>query len=148
MQSVLTIQPPAVASYINKPITDHFLTSCNLFILLFVASSNSPGFGHATRVVQIASEILSLSRSHTTYIISNAPRFIFQSAIDLGAQYRHALIDAGVQQPLPYTVDRERTIKDLTEFLEKREEMLEIEVNWLKEVKADIVLSDAPFLPW
>lgn len=105
------------------------------------------GFGHATRVVQIASEILSLSRSHTTYIISNAPRFIFQSAIDLGAQYRHALIDAGVQQPLPYTVDRERTIKDLTEFLEKREEMLEIEVNWLKEVKADIVLSDAPFLP-
>ncbi|CAH1757618.1 8393_t:CDS:2 [Entrophospora sp. SA101] len=105
------------------------------------------GFGHATRVVQVASEILSLSRKHTLYIVSNAPRFIFQGAIDKGACYRHALIDAGVQQPRAYTVDRHRTIDDLEIFLENRPEMIKREVDWLKEVKADIVLSDAPFLP-
>ncbi|CAG8491457.1 3373_t:CDS:2 [Diversispora eburnea] len=105
------------------------------------------GFGHATRVVQVASEILSLSRKHTLYIISNAPRFIFQGAINLGAKYRHALIDAGVQQPRAYTVDRHKTIDDLKTFLENRPEMIDRETAWLKEVKADIVLSDAPFLP-
>ncbi|CAH1763316.1 691_t:CDS:2, partial [Entrophospora sp. SA101] len=104
-------------------------------------------FGHATRVVQIASDILSLSRKHTVYIISNAPRFIFQGAIDKGACYRHALIDSGVQQPRAYTVDRQRTIDDLITFIKNRPEMIEKEANWLKEVKADIVLSDAPFLP-
>ncbi|CAG8611952.1 13063_t:CDS:2 [Funneliformis caledonium] len=105
------------------------------------------GFGHATRVVQVASEILSLQRNHTLYIISNAPKFIFQGAIDLGARYRNAPIDAGVKQPRAYTVDRQETINDLIKFLDNKPVMLEREIQWLKEFKADIVLSDAPFLP-
>ncbi|KAF0497662.1 galactokinase like protein [Gigaspora margarita] len=105
------------------------------------------GFGHATRVVQVASEILALPRLHTLYIVSNAPEFIFQGAISLGARYRHALIDAGVQQPRAYTVDRYQTIDDLELFLKNRPDMIVREVEWLKKIKADIVLSDAPFLP-
>ncbi|KAG9307290.1 hypothetical protein G9A89_017118 [Geosiphon pyriformis] len=105
------------------------------------------GFGHATRVVQIATKLLALPRHHKLYIISNAPKFIFNSAISVGAIYRHALIDAGVNQPLAYTVDRCQTIKNLQTFLSKRQDLLDQEVNWLREVKADIVLSDAPFLP-
>ncbi|RIA82534.1 hypothetical protein C1645_788192 [Glomus cerebriforme] len=105
------------------------------------------GFGHATRVVQVASEISKLQRNHKLYIISNAPKFIFQGAIDLGAKYRNAPIDAGVKQPRAYTVDRQETINDLIKFLDNKPIMLEKEVKWLKDVKADIVLSDAPFLP-
>ena len=33
-------------------------------------------------------------------------------------------------------------------FLSKREEKLEKEVEWLRRIKADAVLVDAPFLPW
>ncbi|GBB95817.1 hypothetical protein RclHR1_02620008 [Rhizophagus clarus] len=105
------------------------------------------GFGHATRVVQVASEILKLQRKHKLYIISNAPEFIFQGAIDLGAKYRNAPIDAGVKQPRAYTVDRQETIDDLIKFLDNKPIMLKKEIQWLKDVKADIVLSDAPFLP-
>lgn len=106
------------------------------------------GFGHATRVVQVASEILKLQRKHKLYIISNAPKFIFQGAIDLGAKYRNAPIDAGVKQPRAYTVDRRETIDDLIKFLDNKPIILNKEIQWLKDVKADIVLSDAPFLPW
>ncbi|CAG8530628.1 5839_t:CDS:2 [Ambispora leptoticha] len=115
--------------------------------LVFCYYVSGHGFGHATRVVQVASEILALPRRHKLYIVSNAPQFIFEGAISRGAKYRHALIDAGVKQPLAYTVDRDQTIDGLQAFMLRRREMVNRESSWLREVKADIVLSDAPFLP-
>jgi hypothetical protein len=82
------------------------------------------------------------------YICTNAPEHVFRTAIDSGASYRHAEIDAGIVQPKAYDVARRKTIDGLKRFLEKREEKLDKEVEWLKEIKADAVLVDAPFLPW
>ncbi|KAG0022856.1 hypothetical protein BGZ82_010891 [Podila clonocystis] len=144
------------------------------------------GFGHATRVNQIITELLkpsnftnaalapistiltdpSLTSSetsstfkdilasnkkdtsqHTIYIVSDAPRFIFQDVIALGAIYRNAKVDAGVVQPLAYSVDRHQTISGVKTFLARRDEMIKAEVAWLAQVNADCVLADAPFLP-
>ncbi|KAF8945295.1 hypothetical protein BGZ47_002927 [Haplosporangium gracile] len=148
------------------------------------------GFGHATRVNQIITELLkstttssssssssssstaiaaslapptaittkntegsstnntptSTSR-HTIYIVSDAPEFIFQDVTALGAKYRNAKVDAGVVQPLAYSVDRQKTIEGVKSFLARREEILQTEVSWLAQVGADCVLADAPFLP-
>lgn len=93
-------------------------------------------------------DILKLPAQHKVYVISTASDFIFQGVIKLGAIYRHADIDAGVVQPLPYTVDRDQTIKNLRSFLERRSTTLDNEVDWLKSVNADCVVCDAPFLPW
>lgn len=82
------------------------------------------------------------------YVISTASDFIFQGVIRLGAVYRYADIDAGVIQPLPYTVDRQQTIDKLVSFLDRRPQTLSDEINWLKQVQADCVVCDAPFLPW
>ncbi|KAF8932491.1 hypothetical protein BGZ52_010054 [Haplosporangium bisporale] len=141
------------------------------------------GFGHATRVNQIITELLkpsndatmapvstiltdpslTLSTSsivndilastkkdtsrHTIYIVSDAPQFIFQDVIALGAIYRNAKVDAGVVQPLAYSVDRHQTISGVKAFLARRDEMIKAEVAWLAQVNADCVLADAPFLP-
>ncbi|KAF9962764.1 hypothetical protein BGZ70_007904, partial [Mortierella alpina] len=115
------------------------------------------GFGHATRVNQIITELLKSTRIdpatqqaislHTIYIVSDAPQFIFQDVIALGAIYRNAKVDAGVVQPLAYSVDREKTIEGVKNFLARREEMIQLEVTWLAQVGADCVLADAPFLP-
>ncbi|KAF9947687.1 hypothetical protein BGZ72_010361 [Mortierella alpina] len=115
------------------------------------------GFGHATRVNQIITELLKSTRIdpatqhaislHTIYIVSDAPQFIFQDVIALGAIYRNAKVDAGVVQPLAYSVDREKTIEGVKTFLARREEMIQLEVTWLAQVEADCVLADAPFLP-
>ncbi|KAF9105749.1 hypothetical protein BGX27_009474 [Mortierella sp. AM989] len=84
---------------------------------------------------------------HTIYIVSDAPQFIFQDVIALGAIYRNAKVDAGVVQPLAYSVDRQKTIEGVKSFLARREEMIQYEVSWLAHVGANCVLADAPFLP-
>lgn len=102
--------------------------------------------GHATRVVALTHELL--LRSHRVYICTNAPEHVFYSAIKAGASYRHAEIDAGIVQPKAYDVARRKTIEGLTRFLDAREEKLNKEVDFLRRIKADAVLVDAPFLPW
>lgn len=106
------------------------------------------GWGHATRANQVIMDILRLPAKHKVHVISTATDFIFQGVIQLGAIYRHADIDAGVVQPLPYTVDRDQTIKNLRSFLSRRSNTLLNEIDWLKQVNADCVICDAPFLPW
>ncbi|KAK3834202.1 MAG: hypothetical protein JOS17DRAFT_668251, partial [Linnemannia elongata] len=65
----------------------------------------------------------------------------------LGAKYRNAKVDAGVVQPLAYSVDRQKTIEGVKSFLARRDEILQTEISWLAQVGADCVLADAPFLP-
>ncbi|KAF9352508.1 hypothetical protein BGX26_009692 [Mortierella sp. AD094] len=127
------------------------------------------GFGHATRVNQIITELLKStttttttsssstsnttqsetgsSSRHTIYIVSDAPEFIFQDVIALGAIYRNAKVDAGVVQPVAYSVDRKKTIEGCKQFLSRRDEMIQLEVSWLAQAGVDCVLADAPFLP-
>ncbi|KAF9178757.1 hypothetical protein BGZ51_007522, partial [Haplosporangium sp. Z 767] len=88
------------------------------------------------------------SSLHTIYIVSDAPQFIFQDVIALGAIYRNAKVDAGVVQPLAYSVDRQKTIEGVKGFLARRDEMIQHEIAWLAQVGANCVLADAPFLPW
>ncbi|CAM0139345.1 unnamed protein product [Umbelopsis sp. WA50703] len=121
------------------------LANTKPFTFCFYVSGH--GWGHATRANQIITDILRLPAGHTVYVVSNATDFIFQGVIKIGAIYRHSLIDAGVVQPLAYTVDRDETISQLKTFLERRPETIEKEVKWLKEIGADCVICDAPFLP-
>lgn len=102
--------------------------------------------GHATRVVALTHELL--RRSHRVFICTNAPEHVFNSAINAGADYRHAEIDAGIVQPKAYDVARRKTIDGLKRFLDDREKKLYEETWWLKQIRADAVLVDAPFLPW
>ncbi|KAG2226301.1 hypothetical protein INT45_005973 [Circinella minor] len=115
--------------------------------LVFCVYVSGHGWGHATRANQLIFDILKLPAQHKVYVISNASDFIFQGVIQVGAIYRQADIDAGVVQPLAYTVDRDQTITNLKLFLERRPETLRSEVEWLEQIGADCVVCDAPFLP-
>ena len=102
---------------------------------------------------------------HTVYIVSSAPQRVFATSIALGAIYRKAEIDPVILQPLAfvalhripipfswvssvyrYHVDRQKSIHILERFLEKKEQKVYEEAQWLREIKADCVLSDAAFL--
>ncbi|KAF9913628.1 hypothetical protein BX616_009807 [Lobosporangium transversale] len=112
---------------------------------LFVNSSAAEPVPTATTT--ITTTITRTISRHTIYIVSDAPQFIFQDVIALGAIYRNAKVDSGVVQPLAYSVDRQKTIEGVKSFLAKREEMIKHEVSWLAQVGANCVLADAPFLP-
>jgi hypothetical protein len=45
-----------------------------------------------------------------------------------------------------YHVDRQKSIHVLESFLRKKEQKVEEEAQWLRDINADCVLSDAAFL--
>jgi hypothetical protein len=47
-----------------------------------------------------------------------------------------------------YRVDRRKSVEVLKKFLDKKDELLERERQWLLQIKAQCVLSDAAFLGW
>ncbi|KAH9944850.1 hypothetical protein B0H21DRAFT_791976 [Amylocystis lapponica] len=104
------------------------------------------GYGHATRVSAFATHLLSLDPKPTIHIVSSAPEHVFADSIARGALYRHAVIDPVIVQPLAYRVDRQKSVDVLRSFLRLKESKLLQEVQWLKEIGANCVLSDAAFL--
>ncbi|KAF7336950.1 hypothetical protein MVEN_02131400 [Mycena venus] len=89
------------------------------------------GYGHATRVSALASCLLRLPEPDrpAVYIVSSAPKHVFADSIALGARYRNGNIDPVIVQPLAY-----------------RDAILQTEMEWLGEIHADCVLSDAAFI--
>ncbi|KAG0141896.1 hypothetical protein CROQUDRAFT_98200 [Cronartium quercuum f. sp. fusiforme G11] len=107
------------------------------------------GFGHATRVAAISFELL--VAGHTVFIITSAPRSVFESAFSLPrarVSYRYAEIEPAMVQPKAYDVDRSATFDNLERFINsKRRRIIDEETDWLKKEGIDCVLVDAPFVP-
>ncbi|KAJ7249236.1 hypothetical protein B0H12DRAFT_1019732 [Mycena haematopus] len=116
--------------------------------ITFAYYCSGHGYGHATRVSALASHLLRLPEPErpTVHIISSAPKHVFADSVILGALYRNANIDPVIVQPLAYRVDRQRSVAALKSFLDKKDTILQTEVLWLQEIKADCVLSDAAFI--
>jgi len=129
------------------------------------------GYGHATRVSAFTRHILAARTEkegkHVVHIVSSTPKHIFDDVWDLGAKYRYAEIDPVIVQPIAcvifisltrffseqlsqnsYRVDRRESLEVLKKFLANKKELLEHESQWLQEVKADCVFTDAAFLAW
>ncbi|KAH7884391.1 hypothetical protein F5I97DRAFT_1889167 [Phlebopus sp. FC_14] len=104
------------------------------------------GYGHATRVSAFARHLRSLDPPPTIHIVSSAPRHVFNDCIDVGTVYRNADIDPVVIQPVAYRVDRRKSFDALKSFLSKKEILVRQEKQWLIDIGADCVLSDAAFL--
>ncbi|KAK6984221.1 hypothetical protein R3P38DRAFT_2662492 [Favolaschia claudopus] len=108
------------------------------------------GYGHATRVSAMATHLLHIPESNrpVVYIVSSAPKLVFADSISIGAHYRNANIDPVIVQPLAYRVDRQQSLAVLKSFLDNKDAILETEIEWLTEIQADCVLSDAAFIGW
>ncbi|SGZ31450.1 BQ5605_C044g12179 [Microbotryum silenes-dioicae] len=124
------------------------------------------GYGHATRVSALTSELL--HAGHEVHIVTNAPTQPFSAVLPPSeipspelrraapvpattplpsyAYYRRRNVDAGIVQPKAYDVDREGTYRLLKNFMDQRPQTLAEEITWLKGQSIDCVLSDSTFL--
>ncbi|KAG1860393.1 hypothetical protein F4604DRAFT_2035681 [Suillus subluteus] len=114
--------------------------------LVFAYYCSGHGYGHATRVSAFARHFLNFDSRMTIHIVSSAPKHVFNDSISLGVLYRFAEIDPVIVQPVAYRVDRHRSVEALRSFLARKESLLEQERQWLFDIEADCVLSDAAFL--
>jgi hypothetical protein len=114
--------------------------------LKIASYASGHGLGHATRVSALAEALR--HAGHDVWVCSNARESAFEGCLARGARYRNVDVDAGFVQPTAYTVDRAQTIANLARFLSTHDERVKAEATWLREQQVELVLVDAPFLPW
>ncbi|KAJ8758717.1 hypothetical protein K2173_000438 [Erythroxylum novogranatense] len=110
--------------------------------LVFAYYVTGHGFGHATRVVEVARHLI--LAGHDVHVVTGAPDFVFTSVIDSPRLFiRKVLLDCGAVQADALTVDRLASLEKYSETAVKpRESILATEIKWLTSIRADLVVSD------
>ncbi|XP_010535813.1 PREDICTED: L-arabinokinase [Tarenaya hassleriana] len=110
--------------------------------LVFAYYVTGHGFGHATRVVEVVRHLI--SSGHQVHVVSAAPEFVFTLEIQSPDLFiRKVLLDSGSVQADALTVDRLASLEKYSQIaVEPRDSILAAEVEWLKSIKANLVVSD------
>ncbi|KAK4435658.1 L-arabinokinase [Sesamum alatum] len=110
--------------------------------LIFAYYVTGHGFGHATRVVEVARHLI--LAGHDVHVVTGAPDYVFTTEIESPRLFlRKVLLDCGAVQADALTVDRLASLEKYSETaVVPRETILATEVEWLKSIKADLVVSD------
>ncbi|CAL5206553.1 unnamed protein product [Lathyrus oleraceus] len=110
--------------------------------LVFAYYVTGHGFGHATRVTEVARHLT--DAGHDVHVVTGAPDFVFTSAVESPRLFiRKVLLDCGAVQADALTVDRLASLEKYSETAVKpRAKILALETEWLNSIKADLVVSD------
>ncbi|GAB2250839.1 hypothetical protein Droror1_Dr00017089 [Drosera rotundifolia] len=110
--------------------------------LVFAYYVTGHGFGHATRVVEVARHLI--LAGHDVHVVTAAPDFVFTTEIQSSRLHiRKVLLDCGAVQADALTVDRLASLEKYHKTaVVPRESILKAEVDWLNSIKADLVVSD------
>lgn len=110
--------------------------------LVFAYYVTGHGFGHATRVVEVARHLI--LAGHDVHLVSAAPDFVYTTEIQSPHLHiRKVLLDCGAVQADALTVDRLASLEKYHETaVVPRDSILKTEVEWLNSIKADLVISD------
>ncbi|XP_075508427.1 L-arabinokinase-like isoform X1 [Primulina tabacum] len=110
--------------------------------LVFAYYVTGHGFGHATRVVEVARHLI--HAGHDVHVVTGAPEYVFTTEIESPRLFiRKVLLDCGAVQADALTVDRLASLEKYSETaVAPRDAILMTEVEWLKSIKADLVVSD------
>jgi len=100
------------------------------------------GFGHATRVLEVVRHLV--AAGHEVHVVTGAPDFVFTSEISSSNLFlRKVLLDCGAVQADALTVDRLASLEKYSQTaVVPRASILATEVEWLKSIKANLVISD------
>ncbi|XP_051151499.1 L-arabinokinase-like [Andrographis paniculata] len=111
-------------------------------VKIFAYYVTGHGFGHATRVVEVARHLI--LAGHQVHVVTGAPDYVFTGEIKSPRLFlRKVLLDCGAVQADALTVDRLASLEKYSETaVVPRAEILATEVEWLKSIKADFVVSD------
>lgn len=110
--------------------------------LLFYVSGH--GYGHARRMTQVIGEILSRRPELNVVVRTAAPPAVFQPLP--ASLIQSSVIDCGMIEADPLTIDGERTLAKLLNFMRQREAIVSAEVDFIRNTRPQMIVSDIPFL--
>ncbi|RVD82064.1 uncharacterized protein DFL_009907 [Arthrobotrys flagrans] len=108
---------------------------------------SSHGYGHATRAIQLCHSFLRAYDGIQITVVSQASSHIFLPLLNASdrVNLRPVNIDSAVIQPTPYSLDVDKTVRNLLDL--SKDDVVKQEEDWLKGHDVDLVLVDAPFAP-
>ncbi|MEW6236122.1 MAG: hypothetical protein AB1656_12110 [Candidatus Omnitrophota bacterium] len=109
--------------------------------IVFYVSSH--GFGHATRAIELISNLPELIGVE---VVTTAPRWLFYRSLKRAFTYHDYLHDCGVMQIDSLQQDIKGTFERWNDLLDHYPEMAEEEAQRLEKIGADLVIGDiSPF---
>ena len=113
-------------------------------MLRFALYVSNHGFGHCTRISALAEELIKYGI--VCHIISTKPAHLFQNLDPHYFILHQHSVDVGVKHSENLTVDMDSTVSSILELLFQRNEIMEREVEFLRQEKIDCIIADVPFL--
>lgn len=102
------------------------------------------GFGHAARSIEVINALVALQPGIRVIIRSEvAPWLVARTAL-AGVTLEPGRCDTGVVQIDSLTLDATATIERARTFMSTFPQRIDVEVAWLRKVRATLVLSDLP----
>ncbi|KAG5594528.1 hypothetical protein H5410_035760 [Solanum commersonii] len=110
--------------------------------LVFAYYVTGHGFGHATRVIEVVRNLI--QAGHEVHVVTGAPDYVYTIETQSPRFFiRKVLLDCGAVQADALTVDPLASLEKYNQTaVLPRDSILATEVEWLKSVKADLVISD------
>jgi hypothetical protein len=108
--------------------------------LVFYISGH--GYGHAVRDIEIIKALLRQNPQLTIHVRTCAPRWLFDPLPAGRVFYYERELDFGVSQQNSFSADKAATLQRYAQLIERKEQLLKEEVVFLKDVSADIIVSD------
>jgi len=113
-------------------------------MLKFAFYVSNHGYGHASRISALAE---TLNRYGVfCHIITQRPGFLFSNLIPGYSTLHSRKIDTGVKHGDNLHTDLEGTISGIIDILSNRNQIVEREVEFVRDNEIDLIIADAPYL--
>ena len=113
-------------------------------MLRFAIYVSNHGFGHSTRMSALAEELIQFGVF--CHIISAKPAYLYANLNPHYYTLHPRKIDGGVKHSENLKVNIMGTVNSLLDLLSSRKEIMEREIEFLRQEKIDCIIADVPFL--
>jgi hypothetical protein len=105
---------------------------------------SSHGYGHAARSLAV---LETLANQAKVFVKTEIPSSFFQNYFGDSIEVIAQQTDSGCAQKNFSDIDEATTFHNLRNFLKNRDQIINSEINWLKQESIDLIISDAASLP-
>lgn len=102
------------------------------------------GLGHLTRTVQLANRLFAADQSLEFHFWTDIPQQRLASELVMPFHYRRVAYEPGTSQKNCFELDVNQTVREYKAFAERADSMLANEIDALRAVQCDAIVSDAP----
>jgi len=104
------------------------------------------GYGHATRSIEVIKKLIAADPHLFVHIRTDAPGWFFKLNLTKNYEVHRCKIDVGAVQRTSFFVDKQATLQQLERLLKEQNKLVEREVDFAGQVKAQLIVADVPFL--